>query len=510
MIQSQTTARLQAKREATFLDKEIQVLTEFDSPVFSGAQIAATAGQTVRDITALPGVLRAWPDSRVSLLAPIAIREAAAKAEDAAQHDVHWATGVDELHRRGMYGAGVKIGVVDTGILYTHKALGGGFGPGFKVAAGHDFVGRGWTPGSPLNPSSDPIDEQGHGSHVAGIVAGNDSTTGWKGVAPAATLHAYKVFGASGSTDNSIVIAALLRAFDDGMDVITVSIGAPSGWTDNALAVVANRIAAEGVVVTFAAGNSGAGGPFFADNGGTGEFVISVASADVGNNITTKTLQPSSFTSWGGLYDLSAKPDIAAPGRDVFSCWIGEDNHTFRLVSGTSMATPYVAGVAALHLSSQKGVPARDKDTAKRVAMRVVASGKSLDSAGPSGVNKDFKASTFQVGTGIINALSVIDNRVSIDLTRLTLKDTRYFQPQQDITLHNGGGGAVTLTFGLECAGGYTILKDRDGTESVDEAPRIKSYVELSPIIAKATMSGPEMLVLQPGESKTIRSVIKR
>lgn len=504
MIQSQTTARLQAKREATFLDNEIQVLTKFDSPVFSGAQIAATAGQTVKDITALPGVLRAWPDSRVSLLAPIAIREAAAKAEDAAQHDVHWATGVDELHRRGLYGAGVKIGVVDTGILYTHKALGGGFGPGFKVAAGHDFVGSGWTPGSPLNPSSDPIDEQGHGSHVAGIVAGNDSTTGWKGVAPAATLHAYKVFGATGSTDNSIVIAALLRAFDEGMDVITVSIGAPSGWADNALAVVANRIAAEGVVVTFAAGNSGAGGPFFADNGGTGEFVISVASADVGNNITTKKLQPSSFTSWGGLYDLSVKPDIAAPGRDVFSCWIGEDNNTFRLVSGTSMAAPYVAGVAALYLSSRKGV--KDKDTAKHVASRIVASGSSLDAAGPSGVNKDFKASTFQVGTGIVNALNVIDSPVSIDLTRLTLKDTRDFQPQQGITLHNDGREAVTLNFSLESAGGYTILKDRDGTESVDEAPRIKSYVELSPVVAEATMSGPETLVLQPGESKKIRS----
>ncbi|KXJ87242.1 subtilase [Microdochium bolleyi] len=514
-----SAAHLQAKRSEIFSASDIEVLAHFDSPVFSGAQVstaAAVGQQTVDQLTALPGVLRAWPDEEVHLVAPVSVgkRQQAYSDDEASRYAVHWATGVDKLHERGIFGNGVKIGIVDTGIWYNHSALGGGFGPGFKVAGGYDLVGKGWAPGGVLQPGVDlPFDEQGHGSHVAGIVAGSFPATGWRGVAPEASLHAYKVFGASGSTQNSVVIAALLRAFDDGMDIITASLGGPSGYPDNALAVVANRIAAEGVVVTFAAGNSGVGGPFFADNGGAGEFVISVASADVkrtagGDNSsssTTTLLRPSSYTSWGGLYDLSVKPDVAAPGRDIYSCWIGADNNSFSVISGTSMATPYVAGVAALYLSAKGGRAVRGRATAKQVGMRIVASGNSLDSAVGSGpVNKDFRAPPFQVGTGLVNAVCVLDSAVSFGLVRFALNDTANLQAQQELTLHNDGNTPLKLTFDIENAAGYEMLFAGGTNESPDEAPRMKASQELVPIKADAGMSIPGELELGPGESQTV------
>lgn len=94
--------------------------------------------------------------------------------------------------------------------------LGGGFGAGFKVAGGWDFVGDGNYPISgPKAPDDDPIDSNGHGTHVAGIVAGK--TEGWTGVAPEAELYAYKVFSQAGSTDSATLIESFLRAYEDGV-----------------------------------------------------------------------------------------------------------------------------------------------------------------------------------------------------------------------------------------------------------------------------------------------------
>src|SRR5690606_39309916 len=85
----------------------------------------------------------------------------------------------------GSTGAGVTVAVLDTGIDYTHPDLGGGFGPGHKVVGGYDVV----------NDDPDPMDDHGHGTHVAGIVAAGGQL---RGVAPAATLPAYKVLASSG------------------------------------------------------------------------------------------------------------------------------------------------------------------------------------------------------------------------------------------------------------------------------------------------------------------------
>jgi len=101
-------------------------------------------------------------------------------------------TGVDKLHAQGFTGKGIKIAVLDTGIDYTHPTLGGGFGAGFKVYAGHDFVGDNYDGGSGAVPDEDPLDQcAGHGTHVAGTIGANlDKEYNFTGVAPGALLGA--------------------------------------------------------------------------------------------------------------------------------------------------------------------------------------------------------------------------------------------------------------------------------------------------------------------------------
>src|SRR6266545_2864160 len=135
----------------------------------------------------------------------------------------------DEL---GLSGAGVKVAVIDTGIDYDHPDLGGGFGPGHRVVTGYDFVGDRYDAGGSggaliPHPDDDPDDCAGHGTHVAGIIgaSGNPETGGARGVAPGVTFGAYRVFGCEGSTSADIMLAAMERALDDGMDVLNMSIG---------------------------------------------------------------------------------------------------------------------------------------------------------------------------------------------------------------------------------------------------------------------------------------------
>src|SRR6266850_2049786 len=106
----------------------------------------------------------------------------------------------------GTRGKGVVVAVIDTGIDYTHEALGKGFGPGFKVIGGYDFA----------NNDADPMDDHGHGTHVAGIIAGDSAKI--TGVAPEATLMAFKVLHGNGSGSESDVIAAIERAADPNDD----------------------------------------------------------------------------------------------------------------------------------------------------------------------------------------------------------------------------------------------------------------------------------------------------
>ena len=188
----------------------------------------------------------------------------------------------------GLSGTGVKVAVIDSGIDYDHPDLGGGFGPGHRVVTGYDFVGDRFNAGGSggalvPHPDNDPDDCNGHGTHVTGIIgaSGNPATGGARGVAPGATFGAYRVFGCAGSTTSDIMLAAMERALNDGMDVVNMSIGAGfQSWPQYPTAVGADALVDAGVIVVVAIGNEGGFGVYSAAAPGVGRKVIGVGSFD--------------------------------------------------------------------------------------------------------------------------------------------------------------------------------------------------------------------------------------
>jgi len=238
----------------------------------------------------------------------------------------------DTVHLRSPYnkGTGIIVCIIDTGIDYNHLDL-LGFGPNGKVIGGWDFV----------NGDADPLDDNGHGTHVSGTVAAVGGNGGVIGVAPEAKLYAVKVLNASGSGSYSNVIAGINWCATNELkpQIISMSLGGSSG--SSALQSAVDAANSNGVLVVAAAGNSG-NPKGKGDNVGYParyNSVMAVAS-------TTKTDARSSFSSTGSAVDISA------PGSSIPSTWLGGGYNT---ISGTSMATPHVSGAAALVFKSNEG-----------------------------------------------------------------------------------------------------------------------------------------------------------
>ncbi len=191
----------------------------------------------------------------------------------------------------GLSGAGVKVGIIDTGVDIDHPAFGGSGIPGTtvfpsaRIVAGYDFVGDAYDAGTnpvPV-PDANPDDCNGHGTHVAGIVGANGG--GITGVAPAVSIGAYRVFGCVGSTDSDILLAAMEMALADGMQVVNQSLGSSRQWPQYPTAQAATRLVNKGVVMVASIGNNGPGGSspdalYAAGAPGVGDKVIGVASFD--------------------------------------------------------------------------------------------------------------------------------------------------------------------------------------------------------------------------------------
>lgn len=194
-------------------------------------------------------------------------------------------TGADIVQNEmGFTGKGVKVAVMDTGVDYNHPDLGGCFGPGCRVFTGYDFVGDAFNadPASATYnpvpaPDPDPDDCNGHGTHVAGIVGANGEL---KGVAPDVSFGAYRVFGCQGSTTSDIMLMAMERALDDGMQILNMSIGSGFQWPQYPTAQAADRLVKRGMVVVASIGNNGTSGVYSAGAPGLGNQVIGVASFD--------------------------------------------------------------------------------------------------------------------------------------------------------------------------------------------------------------------------------------
>lgn len=261
-------------REVRALGIDVNPLRNFTSGLFQGASfdIANYDASTLEELRARDNVKNVWPARYVKLF------DYDSKPATAPIWSPHQFTGVQELHDRGFTGKGITVGIVDTGVNYHHPALGGGIGPGYKVAGGYNFVGDG-SMIDELHPNKNPNDCWGHGTHVAGIVAG--SSQNLVGVAPNATIMAYKVFSCAGNPTDDLLVAAFEKAFFDGVDIITCSVGsAGTGFLTDPTSMLASRLAELGVFISIAAGNEGDTGPFYPSSPASGELVASVASVE--------------------------------------------------------------------------------------------------------------------------------------------------------------------------------------------------------------------------------------
>lgn len=239
-------------------------------------------------------------------------------------------------------GEGVRVAVLDTGIDTTHPDLSA------AIDASHDFTGSGVA------------DLNGHGSHCAGIIGARLNGVGFVGVAPKCQLLIGKVLDNNGSGTYAWITEGIYWAVENKADIISMSLGGPQ--SDPELYKAVQYALYHGVHVICAAGNEGS---LSANNiGYPGRYggVITVASHDHNGN-------PSGFSSRGGEVDLMA------PGSEIWSTY---KQGGYAELSGTSMAAPFVAGLAALIIAKHKtsghhGTPIANNEDLREHLLRMAA-----------------------------------------------------------------------------------------------------------------------------------------
>lgn len=284
-------------------------------PSVNGAVVLLPSRTAERALSGRSGVLRVETDAVVTIMARPQPKQVLPWGVDRVDAEKVWPTGNSADP--------IKVAVVDTGISSTHPDLVANIKGGVNT-----ITGGSWS------------DDNGHGSHVAGIIGALNNTSGVVGVAPLVNLYAVKVLSASGSGYVSDIIEGLQWAVANGMQVVNMSLGTSVDVQSFHDAVTATYNA--GVTLVAAAGNSGGavGYP------GAYPEVISVSATD-SNNVLA------SFSSRG------PEVDLAAPGVNIYSTYKGG---SYATLSGTSMASPHVAGAVALVLNTAVGVWDADLD----------------------------------------------------------------------------------------------------------------------------------------------------
>lgn len=285
--------------------------------------VTAIGGNILREFSFINALHAELPKTAVEKLAEapgIAYVELDYTAQAYAQ-TLPW--GIDrvnapDVHAAGFQGSGIKVAVLDTGIMTSHEDL--------HVAGGYDTTGIGSY-----------TDNNGHGTHVAGTIAALNNTVGVIGAAPAAQLYAVKVLDSSGSGTYTDIIEGIQWAINNDMDVINMSLGGSVGST--ALEDACDAAYNAGILLVAAAGNSGTSTGTTECIGYPAKYssVMAVGSTD-SNDVR------SYFSSTGSTLE------IMAPGSSIYSTTY---NGGYGTMSGTSMASPHVAGVAALVWSAK-------------------------------------------------------------------------------------------------------------------------------------------------------------
>ncbi|WP_144119871.1 S8 family peptidase [Catellatospora sichuanensis] len=320
----------------------------------------------------------------------------------------------------GFDGTGVTVAVLDTGIDITHPDLAG------KISARQNFT----------EGEEDDLDRVGHGTHVASTIAGSGAGSGgrYKGVAPGASLLDGKVCVEGGCAE-SWILAGMQWAAESGADVANMSLGGGNTPDIDPLEQAVNDLTAQyGTLFVIAAGNSGAD-----------ETVGSPATAEAALAVGafTKSDELAEFSSRGPSADgWTVKPEIAAPGQEIVAArskdgFLGEPGQLYMPLDGTSMATPHVAGAAALLTQVHPQWTAAQRKSA------LMASAKPSAGVG-----------VFAQGAGRVDVARAITQQVTTSPASVTFGLQEW--PHQDdevrtntVTYHNGGSAAVTLQLAL-------------------------------------------------------------
>ena len=301
----------------------------------------------------------------------------------------------NDVWNLGYDGTGVVVAIIDTGVNYNHADLADHMWNGGSQYPhhGYDYCSTMNTWGN-TTTDNDPMDENGHGSHCAGITAGDGTSGTQTGIAPNATIMAVKVFAASGNTTSTCITNGIQFAAQNGANVLSLSLGGHGGGLASYRNLFVNLMNA-GIIASIAAGNEGenyissnpnSDGNYFEvpDNvghpgncpppwhnpdqtlSGGHSAVVTVGASNRNDRKTTfSSFGPCTWatgSSIGSYNDYPytegsstniglIKPDIIAPGADIISCDY-DNNSGYVSMMGTSMATPLVSGIMALMLDA--------------------------------------------------------------------------------------------------------------------------------------------------------------
>ncbi|WP_151773069.1 S8 family serine peptidase [Streptomyces abyssomicinicus] len=382
-------------------------------PSVRGAAVTAEKGRDFwKAVTRQAGVDGVWLDGRVE----------ATMAESNAQ------IGTGAAWDAGLTGEGVTVAVLDTGVDVSHPDLTG------RIAQSRSFI-----------EGQEVADRDGHGTHVTSTVGGSGAASDGKekGVAPDATLAVGKVLDDSGSGSESQIIAGMeWAARDVGAKIVSMSLGSqePSDGTDP-MAQAVNTLSREtGALFVIAAGNTGT--PSSIGSPGAADAALTVAAVDHED-------APAYFTSAGPRSgDNALKPDLAAPGVDILAArsTLSEGSGDYVALSGTSMATPHIAGVAAL-------LAQRNPDwTGEQLKNALMSTSKRLDT------------SAYTLGAGRVDVPAVVAASVtatgSVDLGFHSWPYEENTPTTKTVTYTNSGDRDVELDLAVEGGPGVATLAD--------------------------------------------------
>jgi hypothetical protein len=357
-----------------------QIVYSYDAEIMDILPIALfrTTLDSVNDIKSLPGVTGIYLDKLIPLSEDYWDSQLILNNEGIETYPTEDIVGARYLQSLGINGTGVTIAILDTGIDKTHPDLDdidnddSTDDPKIILEASFvDFDDDG------INDTN-PMDDDFHGTHVAGIAAGNGYL---KGVAPGANIMNGKVIDKTIGGYTSWIVKGIDWAVSNGANIISMSLGGLPGDISPLFEEAINTAWESGTIVIASAGNSGPE-PSSISSPGLETRTITVGASNIYNDVTF-------FSSRGPSLNGIVDPDIVAPGRGILSL---EPGGRYATASGTSMAAPAVAGVVALLLS---GVPSANPDEVRSAILSSAV---------------DIGRDVFTQGAGLINATAALDH----------------------------------------------------------------------------------------------------